>query len=343
MTRVTIILALTLTWAAPAAADDVASMTVEPWDAYDGVERPYRYIVTVRAAQSAEVVADRRLIELELSPTEGRRRRRVRCRHRRVRRSTRNARTVTLAAGETWQEWIDLRTYCWGRNLRALQAGAEVQVRYGWRRPTPRRWVARLPESSRREWTSRLEPEPFTFAPVEPDDETRRVERASEEPSVDEPGPAPIRLSLSSSTATGASGVRFSVAVRAQEGVERVYVRPESFVFTVTGPTGSFRCALPPWGGAPVADLYERITTRRAARERLVASALCPEDAFSRAGIYEVTPKVRLPYGGGEWELDAVTGRFVGPTVPLRVLTSEDGYVVQVPERADEEAEGAGE
>lgn len=348
MTRATIFMAVTLAWAAPASADELASMTVTPWNAYDGVERPYRYIVTVRASQAAEVVADRRLIELELRPTEGRRRRRVRCRHPRVRRSTRNARTITLEPGETWQEWIDLRTYCWGRRLRVLEDGAEVELRYGWRRPTPRRWVARIPDTSRREWTSRFEVEPFTFAAVPGDEETRRISPASdgeegEADQAEDPGPAPIRVSLSSTTARGASGVRFSVAVRAREGRERVYVRPDSFVFQVSGPTGTFRCAMPPWGGAPVADLYERISTRHAARERLVAEQLCPEDTFSRAGIYEVTPEVRLPHDGAEWDLDAVSGRFVGPTVPLRVLTSEDGYVVQAPERPEIEEEGDGE
>jgi len=354
MRRAAIWMALTLAWACPAAADELATMTVEPWNAFDGVERPHRYIVTLRAVQTAEVVADRRLIELELRPTEGRRRRRVRCRHRRMRRHTGHARTVTLQAGDTWQEWIDLRTYCWGRRLDFLEDGAEVEVRYGWRRASRRRWVARTPDSPRREWTSRLEVAPFTFAAVEHDEETRRVEPRPEPDDAaeaidadapaaeDAPGPAPIRLSLASTTASGESGVRFSVAVRARDGTERVYVRPDSFVFRVSGPTGTFRCAMPPWGGAPVADLYERITTRHPARERLVASELCPEGTFARAGIYEVTPKVRLPYSGQEWELEAVTGRYVGPTVPIRVLTSEDGYVEQIPERPEPEAEPDG-
>ena len=57
-----------LALAAPAQADAPnVSLTLEPWSAYDGVDRPYRYIVSMRVEGEGplEVVADRRLLSFD--------------------------------------------------------------------------------------------------------------------------------------------------------------------------------------------------------------------------------------------------------------------------------------
>lgn len=316
---------------APAArADDLAALRIEPWDALDGTARPYRYVVSLRADGPVEAVVDRRLLAFEIRPNGSRRRHR--CRHPRGPRSASSARRRTLAAGEVWREWIDLRMYCSGAALRALEAGAEVRPSYGWRRPTTRLWVARVEGTGPREWTGGIEPEPFTFPPLEDARVTVRTGAGAE--------PSPIDLVLASTTASRQSSLSFTVSVRAREGSERVYLRPDYFSFQVRGPDGVSGCRLAPSGGRPMADLYRRITHRFGWTERLEASVFCDEHAFDRAGLYEVVPKVRMPHDGAEWSLDAVSGRFVGPPAFIRILDDASGDYV---EQAIVEPEDGGE
>lgn len=335
---------LWLALAAPAQADAPnVSLTLEPWSAYDGVDRPYRYIVSMRVEGEGplEVVADRRLLSFEVRPTEGRRRR-VRCRHPQAPRAASRARRLD---GETreWREWIDLRMYCWGRALSALERGAQVEVRYGWRRASRNRWIARRPDTRRtREWVGGARPDAFTFpARSEEAGQTTRLpmrsDRVEEGRESDEPEASPIALSLSPRSSRRGSGISFRVSVRAVEGTERVYVRPDAFTFTVRGPTGEHRCRLPRGGGNPPPDLFSRIGTRRGATQLLDASQFCPDETFERPGVYEVVPKLRLPHSGAEWELDAVTGRFSGPPVAMRVTSGDVGYEEQTPRREGEE------
>ncbi|MEQ8887054.1 MAG: hypothetical protein RID93_05440, partial [Sandaracinaceae bacterium] len=61
-----------------ALADEAAPVSLElsPWAAFDGVERPYRFVVELRphGADPVEVVADRRLLSFEVRPNDSRRR-----------------------------------------------------------------------------------------------------------------------------------------------------------------------------------------------------------------------------------------------------------------------------
>jgi hypothetical protein len=123
--------------------------------------------------------------------------------------------------------------------------------------------------------------------------------------------------------------------LRAREGTERVYVRPDSWSFRVDGPLGRVTCRAEPGGGSPPPDLYQRITTRAAATGFLDASYFCPEGTFELAGVYEVTPKVRLPFDGSDVGLSAVSGRFSGPTAIIRILSGDRGYFEQIPIRAE--------
>ncbi len=316
---------------APAARADepLVDVTLAPWAAYDGAERPYRYVVEMRPRGSGpvEVVADRRLLAFTVRPREGRRT--YTCRHPQAqgRASTGRIRTLTAGQGEdaAWREWIDLRMYCTGRALAALAAGAEVQPRYGWPRRTQTRWIARTPGTGWREWSGGAELPALAFPP-QPAQTTRRIGE----------GPTPIELSLApASPRTGASLV-LRVAIRAREGSERVYVRPDAFAFRVSGPLGDVVCRTEEGGGAPPPDLFRRITPRVAARESLDADFFCPEGTFELAGVYEITPEVVLRHSGEEWGLHAVTGRFAGPTAAIRVTLGERGYLEQIPERADE-------
>ena len=324
---------------AVAHADDApsAEITIVPWASHDGVERPYRYIVTLRphGTEPLEVVADRRLLELEVRATDSRRT--LRCRHPRAQTRVSNGRVRTLTRGRAgedgaWQEWIDLRMYCTGRALDALLSGAEVSATYGWRRATRSRWVARAPGATApRELTGRLTLEPFLFAAHPEPDETTTLGRGEGDP------PSRVRVSLANGSASTGAALSLRVAVRAREGTERVYVRPDSWSFRVDGPLGRVTCRAEPGGGSPPPDLYQRITTRRRATSSLDADFFCPEGTFELAGVYEITPKVRLPFDGSDVGLSAVAGRFSGSFAIIRILSGDRGYLEQVPVSAETE------
>ncbi|MEC7521903.1 MAG: hypothetical protein VYE22_18610 [Myxococcota bacterium] len=324
---------LLLCVSATASADEAAPVSLElaPWASFDGVDRPYRYVVELRprGTDPVEVVADRRLLSFEVRPNDSRRR--YRCRHPQAPRSAPESRVRTLTPGGaedgSWREWIDLRMYCTGRALRALDGGAEVRVRYGWPRRTRRRWVTRAPGSSWRSWTGGLEHEPLVF-PLMPELGTRRLDT--------EDGASLVEAELLPGSARTEAGVRLRTALRATEGSHQVYVRPDDWSFRVEGPDGVTICRAPRGGGDPPPDLYRRVTTRAAVRHTLEASFFCPRGTFERAGVYEVTPKLRLEHSGEAYGLDALVGRFSGPPAPIRVTRGEGGYVEQVPQAPDE-------
>ncbi len=316
----------------PALADEpLASLELTPWARYDGEDRPYRYIVEVRPAGSApvDVVADRRL--LTFSVHDGRRR--LRCRHPAAPSRVQDARVRTLRPGApeegAWREWVDLRMYCTGRARRALEQGAEVDVEYGWPRRTRTRWVARTnAQAPWREWVGNIEAPPITF-PAQPS--ARTAESGRE-------GPPPIEIELAPATARTGESLVLRTSIRAREGAHRLYERPDAWSFRVRGPIGTVSCRAEMGGGSPPPDLFQRVTPRRRVRESLDADFFCPEGTFQVAGVYEVTPKVRLPHSGEEeWGLSAVTGRFTGPSVPIRITVGDrSAYVEQIPERAAE-------
>lgn len=320
-----------------ALADEAAPVSLElsPWAAFDGVERPYRFVVELRphGADPVEVVADRRLLSFEVRPNDSRRR--YRCRHPDAQRRAPESRVVTLTPGGaddgSWREWIDLRMYCTGRALRALDGGAELHVDYGWTRRTRQRWVARAPGAPWRSWTGGLEHAPLVF-PLMPELGTRRLDA--------EDGASLVEATLSPSSARTEAGLRFRTAVRAREGSHRIYVRPDDWSFRVDGPLGVVTCRAPRGGGNnPPPDLYTRITTRRAVRHTLEATFFCPDGTFEQAGVYEIVPKLRLERSGEAWGFDAVTGRYVGAPTAVRITRGEGGYVPQIPERVPEASE----
>lgn len=329
-------LAMALAWgAAGARAQDAAaapppvSVRLEPMRGGD----PFKYVFELRPAATTphELVADRRLLELEVRmPAEGRRRaRKLTCRHPDAPRRVDEDRVERLGRpGEpaVWREWVDLRMYCWGRALTALEDGAEVGVAYGFRGRGRGRWIAR-PESdaSERERdlraTRRIEGAPITFRAI-PDPPPRTARDM------------PVVVSLSPIDARSGSAVVFRPAVRANAGRVRVYVRNDLWKLRVRGPLGSVECALERTPINPIIDFFQTLRGRGAIRAALDASQLCPSGSFELAGIYEITPVLDLPYGGEELEIEAVTGTFEGRPVPLRVRRGERPYVVQAPEDA---------
>lgn len=299
------------------------AVRLSPYDApaaAEGVEDPgARYLYVFELAPSAwptaEVVADRRLLRFTVHP-EGSRRR-YRCRHPDAPRRSPEGRVMRIGAGTerpVWREWIDLRMYCWGRALRALDEGARVEVEYGFRRRGRNRWVARQPDG---------------------EEEARSLEGTELEVSAaPEPAPAegPIRVEMRPANVGSGDWLSFSIAIRANEGTQRVYLRDDLVSFLVDGPLGRATCAVPRENIVPIIDFYKRLRGRAAARTSIAAERWCPEGTFDVAGVYDVTPVVDLVYGGERYDIEAVTGRFQGRPTPVRVRRGEHEYLEQVPE-----------
>ena len=95
-------------------------------------------------------------------------------------------------------------------------------------------------------------------------------------------------------------------------------LRPETVAFDVTGPSGvgvtdpspTVRCTWPGPPPVPVAEAYAHLAAKQAASITVLLSALCPEDALARPGLYVV--RARLETRGAS-----------GASVGVRTFTGE--------------------
>jgi len=334
MKRLPLLSLLALT--APLAAQDEAPplrVELQPWRSVS----PYHHRLVLESTRDQQVVADRRLLSLRVRP-EGSRRRYT-CRHPQAPRRVDEGRARSMSAGERHEEWVDLRMYCWGRALSALNDGsATIEVAYGFRGAGRTRWVARVPDErrpARRISGAELAWQP----PPEPRPNPVRGESSTETESSETEGEPRLEVTLRPTTQRGRVTLR--VGVRSVEGIERAYLRDDLFWLTVRGPLGEVECRPVRQPVVPIVDFYKRVG-RRGLGSTVAAEAYCPEDTFEITGVYEVTPAVDLIYDGERYEIDAVTGTLAGEATPVRVLRGR--YVEQRPEDllsvlAGEEAE----
>lgn len=311
-----LVLVFSLGAPAEALADDVAVAVRLTTPTGAQANDPYKRVLELRVTDGAatDVVVDRRLLELSVR-AEGSRRRH-RCRHPAAPRRTDAARVQRLGGGDAsvGREWIDLRMYCWGRALRALEAGAQVEVTYGFRARGRGRWVARRPDESGA--LRRLTGEAVVFPAVIT---TESAEAARLRPTL---RPASVRSGRS---------VSFRVRLRSAGQATWVYPRDDLWRFHVSGPLGEVDCEGQRQAIVPIIDFYRRATARSGPAAS-IAGSIC-EGAFEVAGVYEVTPIVDLVYDGHRYDLEAATGTFAGQSVPIRVTVGARGYVEQAVEQ----------
>ena len=296
-----------------AAADDPPELEVSLSDDPTS-ESPWRYVMTLRRVGDgpAEVVTDRRLLEIEVREA-GSRRGWRRCRHPEAPTRVDDARVRTLATEERYQEWVDLRMYCWSR-LSVFEKGAEMRVAYGFRSRGRNRFVVRRDvEGETKETARRVTYDGvLTLSPIP-------------EP---EPPEGAIAVDMGRVSRRTGDGVTFRLALRAQEEPTRVYLRDDMLGFRISGPVGEVECSVPHQPIAPIVDFFRRVTPRRATRTSVLLSRYCT-DGFPVAGIYEVVPFVTLVYDGARYGLEAPTGTFEGAPVPVRIRVGDTPYVEQ--------------
>lgn len=284
---------LALAVSAPVEADDARiSVQLRP----EAEHAPWIYRLSVTSHEDQEVAYDRRLLRLEVR-VEGVRRP-LKCAHPDA--PNRSPQSKAMSRGETHHEWIDLRMYCWGRGLEALQAGdARITTRFGFKRGGRGRFVARR-QGERRPLRDVAGPE-LTWSHSSQDGT-----------------PGPIRLGLADQSTR--RSVRFRPTLRAGEGRPRVYLRDDQYSFEVEGPNGHVTCQRPRLPIVPIRDRFRRLSSRRI-RANLDADYYCPEDTFDEPGVYTVTPVLNLPHSGESLGVEALTGVYVGSPAIIRVRT----------------------
>jgi hypothetical protein len=296
-----------------------APLEIELRPATDG-ER-HRYIVELRTTSTdpLDVAFDRRLLWFEATPAGSRRP--IRCRHPAAPTRVDEARVRTIVATSApLREWVDLRMYCFGRDLTRLDGGAALQPRYGFAgRGSTRRFVARTSPDQRRPW-SVINAAPFTLPAV----------AAAPPPAPSVEGEPPLVLALSPADRRTASSLTFAVSLRGRSGGPvRVYPRDDLITLTVAGPTGPHECGIARTVITPIVDFYQTVTARRSVRTVLDGPRYCPE-VFTEEGLYEVTPRIDLIYEG-TGRLEAFTGTIVGPPAAVRIRVGDRGYVERPP------------
>lgn len=283
----------------------LAELSLEPME-----EAPTEYhrVLQIRALEPIELVADRRLLRLEVLP-EGERRP-WRCEHPDRPRRAPADRMRRLQPGEIWSEWLDLRELCWGRSLEALRRGGVLTITFGPRERGRGRFAALRGSEERREIGPITQIQPLIPEPAEPDDA------------------APVRVILSPTDALTGRSFTLRVAVLGRAGAtRRAYVRPDRIRFEGVGPEGPISCAIRRGGGAPQPDLFQRLTARGGPRFALDGAMYCRDALRASAGIYELVPIVRLEEDGAAYRLDAITGEFRGAPALVRIRRGDRGYV----------------
>lgn len=265
----------------------------------------YLYFVELRATtwESADVLADRRLLRFDVVPAGGGRS--LSCASPSApsfRRAVTRLRTLGGAGSQPWREWLDIREYCWGRALTALDQGARLEPRLGFRRARRGEWVARRAGQGEPAVASVLTAAPLDVAAA--------------------PAPAavtaPIAVSMRRVDVATDARLSFTLSLAATGSAARIYPRPDLYRFVVDGPAGRTECGLDTTPIVPIRDFYRTITRARRASTTIDVRIACP-DVFREGGVYDVTPIADLPYDGARFELEVVTGTFVGATTPVRI------------------------
>lgn len=292
------------------------------------VEGTWRYRWALQNVTDApvEVVADRRLVSLELTPPapppgpRGRRRRAprvVRCVHSSRPGSNEAVARVRLLPGQRYSELLDVRDTCGLSVPAALTAGVSITARYGF--ATARR----VPRSRSITVDERPEVVPeltATFTAAAPPVE------AAPEPAGDS-----LRVVTRRTQAATGEGLRMTVSVENPSAQPvRTLWQTALFSFVIERPDGvSVRCNALSRRPDPLRDLFVRIGPHGRRAVTLLPASYCPLGAFDAQGLYSVRAIYQSVESGqtygfvrsftGQAESTPVTvrvSRGVGPITP---------------------------
>jgi hypothetical protein len=208
--------------------------------------------------------------------------------------------------------------YCFGRAYEALLAGGSLVPVYGVKRASAKAYLARSVDDASLRPLASVRGEAFVPFP--------RAETQTETPAEGSGGPGvTVGLVPTDSTAPGAPALH--AYLRATRAV-RLYMRDDLVSFRITDPAGRVaECAPPRTVIVPIIDFWKRLSRGGRIDTTTDAARYCGE-IFREPGIYEVIPRLELPYSGERFQIDAVTGTFTGAPSYVRVRPQRGRYVV---------------
>jgi hypothetical protein len=218
-----------------------------------------------------------------------------------------------LAPGATYVETFDPRMYCWsGREIAALSPGARVVARLGWpgHGHSPPFVTDEVLGGASRAGVKELRAEPVV-TPDELGDEGEEED-------------APPARALSVSTAAridAETSNSLEITVNVSNTTSRpvrLMLRPETLAFKVESPRGVHYCS---WGrrpAFPIAEVFRVIPPHGVTSTTVLLGAICPDGAFSKAGLYTVSSRIDTrSYSARQIGLDSFDGvvRAAAPTL----------------------------
>jgi hypothetical protein len=250
---------------------------------------PWKMRVTNEGDVPVTIVADARLLALDVTPRSARKAEHCELPGE-MRPSDDLARPLVLPPKRTYAEPFEPRLYCLeGRRLDALAPGAIVTATLGWSghgaRPPllvspiegleshvgPSKSIKSLPVALPDEPTSTLAPPRDEAGPASRDEPTLALESAR---SVDAASPSDIAIPITLVN----KGHRATI----------VRFRPETLGFEVVGPKGAEHCSWAALPSAPTRDLFATLGPGTATTLTIVLSAYCPARALEKSGLYVV-------------------------------------------------------
>jgi hypothetical protein len=308
---------------------------------------PWKLVVTNRSTAVLRFTADGRLLRLEVRTLDESKKKHgpTTCRLPAGMRPEGAAedRTVALAPGGRYEELFSPLLYCFGAAERAaLIPGTKLVPRLGFDVPSRKtRGKAKPPappfvveDTARAPSVAPLKEivgEPFVVpeAPASPP-----APSPARAPSLDPGAPnldvtTPARLD-----AAQATSLDLTVTVKNKGKLPAtVHLRRDLFLFDVDGPNGPFRCGSLPGPRTIPRDLYGSLRSGGAESLTLRLVEPCPDDAFSRPGLYSVRARLVVKDAGERtpgvrpWAGEATAEQ---PTL-VRVRTGEWPYYRSAP------------
>lgn len=260
---------------------------------------------------------------------------------------------LRLEPGKGMVEAFDVRLYCLPeKGVSPLVAGARVTARFGWAPKTKTVWRKGKREEELLPQTPPFVAE-LALPPDEPDEDGGSSEDAGavdaagdavslasrdgeEEDDAElavkelrgtsfvlgsdygrpsSPPPEPLALELrSGSDAKDETRAMVTLAlVNRSKEPRRVYFRREFVSFQVSGPDGVVTCDPQPDTRAPDRQAFTLLAPTRSLTVTSRLIELCPDDTFSRPGLYVVRAQLDTFASGDEFGFDAFVGHLVAP------------------------------
>ncbi|MBN1769644.1 MAG: hypothetical protein JXB32_00150 [Deltaproteobacteria bacterium] len=222
------------------------------------------------------------------------------------------AETVTLEEGADAEVRLDLLYHCWDRLDRVRRAAGENPAELG----VTYRLVLVDPELGEAVGRAgRLEAQ--TTVRLGPTD-------AAEPEDAGGGDDEPLRVEARKADVADGDEVWLSVAVRNRTDESLKLVdHPTQFRFEVTGPTGTWTCAMDPWRITPLADLLVRLRRGGKYERRLELTRYCPAEALVEPGVYWVAP-IYDPYLADRAPEPVLDREVRGRPAPVRVRQGGD-------------------